>query len=188
MTPPRSVALLILGGALGGAPWLESRMMLHMFVQLPLLLCGGVLFTMSLHTSTEDRPDWPLARVGGTLLFVTGVVSTWMIPRALDAAVEHLAVDAAKAVTLVLAGFLGFEAWQRASTVVRLFVFGNTIWMTAVAGMLFLDTNERLCTTYGAGEQKQAGIALIAVAILAVLLTLRVIKVSDINTAASHSE
>lgn len=188
MTAPRAAALLALAVALSGAPWLESRMMLHMFVQLPLLMCSGVLFAVGSADANGNHPRWPLARIGGTFVFASGVVTTWMVPRALDAAVEHLAVDALKGVTLVLAGFLGFQAWQRATTVVRTFVFGNTIWMTAVAGMLFLDADARLCTSYGAREQKQAGIALIAFTIIAVLLMFRALRGMDIDTAASRSD
>lgn len=188
MNTPRVLALLALAAAIGGAPWLESRMMLHMFVQLPLLLASGVLFAIGSISSNTAHVPWPLARVGCTIVFVTGVITTWMIPRALDAAVEHWMIDVLKGGTMLLAGAFGYSAWQQASTVVRTFVFGNAAWMTAVAGMLFLDARERLCTTYGAGEQKQAGVALISVTVIAVLLVLRAVRNTDFNTVASRAE
>jgi hypothetical protein len=71
-----------------------------------------------------------------------------------------------KVILLVIAGRLAARAWQQASTIVRTFVPGNTVWMSAAAGMLFLDAPARLCTSYARGEQQQVGIALITVTIL----------------------
>lgn len=162
----RRVGLLVIAVAVAGGGWLMSGMMLHMFVQLPLLVAGGVLLAGQRHAPAA-RWHVPLLPAA---VFVTGMVMTWMIPRALDAAVEHDAVNAAKVLSLVLAGAVGGRAWTRASALVRTFVAGNSIWMMATVGMFYLDAPARLCTSYARSEQQQVGIALIAITVLATAL------------------
>lgn len=165
---PTGASLLLLAVALVPHAWLEARMMTHMFVQLPLLITVGVLLGERARTARLPALDTPTTVAAFVL--VTGIVSTWMIPRALDAAVEQGLVNAGKVLSLVLAGAMGRVAWGQATWPVRTFVFGNTAWMTASAGLVFLDTPARLCTSYGQGEQRQAGVALIVVTVMAVLM------------------
>jgi hypothetical protein len=159
-------APMVLVAALICGDWLMSSMMLHMFVQLPLLFAGGVLTTIMY--ARPQKPTW--VPIIPAFVFATGIVTTWMIPRALDAAVEQSVINTIKVISLVIAGRLAARAWQQASTIVRTFVAGNTVWMSATAGMLFLDAPARLCTSYGRGEQQQVGIALIAATILGTAL------------------
>jgi hypothetical protein len=165
---PTGAALLLLTMALVPHAWLEARMMTHMFVQLPLLIAVGVL--LGERTRVSRLPALDTTTTVAAFVFVIGIVTTWMIPRALDAAVEQLPVNAGKVLSLVLAGAVGRVAWSHAAWPVRTFVFGNTAWMTASAGLLFLETPARLCTSYGRGEQQQAGVALMAVTVIAVLM------------------
>lgn len=162
------VALLVLTAALLPHPWLEARMMTHMFVQLPLLIAAGVVIGEQLPRAL--RLPHSTAVTVAAFLFVTGVVTTWMVPRALDAAVEHPLVNTAKMLSLVAAGAVGRQAWRQASPVLRTFACGNTAWMMASAGLVFLEAPARLCTSYGQAEQRQAGIALITLTIMAALL------------------
>lgn len=160
--------VLVVAAALVAGDWLMSRMMLHMFVQLPLLFAGGVLLALAREKSWGrwNVPVLPAA------VFVTGVAMTWMIPRALDGAIESPAVNAAKVISLLLAGAVGARAWASASTLVRTFVAGNSVWMMASVGMLYLDAPARLCTSYARSEQQQVGIALISLTVLATALGL----------------
>ena len=81
---------------------------------------------------------WNVQGVAG-LLIVSGVLMTWMVPRALDAAVEHLAIDVLKLLSLVAAGAIALYSWRVASAIVRTFVIGNMAWRTATIWMLLLD-------------------------------------------------
>lgn len=180
MSPATIIAAVLLLVAVGGHAWFEARMMTHMFVQIPLLLTAGVLLADGIGRRTDGgeraASPWSLATGIAAFVFVSGVITTWMIPRALDAAVELTVVNVGKVVSLVTAGAVGRRAWHDAPALLRTFIFGNTAWMTATAGMLFLDTPARLCTSYGQSEQRQAGIALIAVTTLAVLVALRSVR------------
>ena len=90
------------------------------------------------------------------------------VPRALDAAVEHLAIDALKLLSLVAAGAIARYSWRVASAIVRTFVIGHMAWMTATIGMLLLDAPVRLCTSYGSSDQRETGIAMIALTVAGV--------------------
>lgn len=176
MSPATVIGWGLLLVAVGGHAAFEARMMTHMFVQIPLLLTAGILLADDSVRRDDATAPWPLVTTIAACVFATGVVTTWMIPRALDAAVELTVVNGGKVVSLVAAGAVGRRAWHDAPPLLRTFAFGNTAWMTATAGMLFLDTPARLCTSYGQSEQRQAGLALIAVTTLAVLVALRSLR------------
>lgn len=144
---------------------LEQRMLLHMLIHIPLLVGAGVLFA-----HVRPRPisrvsgfsSWNNQGVAGWIL-VTGIITAWMIPRALDSAVESPSIDALKVCLLLFAGVIGTSSWRAASNAVaRVFFAGNTLWMTATLGMLLRDAPTRLCTSYGARDQQETGVALIA--------------------------
>ena len=150
---------------------LEQTMQRHMLVQLPMLFGTGILLGHAIARRSgvpATRRGWNVQGVAG-LLFVSGVLATWMVPRALDAAVEHLVIDALKLLSLVAAGMIALHSWRVASAIVRTFVLGNMAWMTATIGMLLLDAPERLCTSYGASDQQETGIAMIALTIVGVV-------------------
>jgi hypothetical protein len=155
---------------------LEATMQRHMLVQLPVLFAAGVVFAQSL-ASRDQRDSWePRTRswnvhgIAG-LVLATGVVMTWMVPRALDAAVESVGVDGLKVLSLVLAGTVSWYSWRAAPAMVRTFVVGNVAWMTATVGMLLLDAPTRLCANYGASDQRVTGIAMIILTVAAIAAT-----------------
>lgn len=163
----RLLALVLVLAAVAFRTPLEASMTTHMLVQLPLLFTAGLLWAPARQARrTHPHDAWRLPPVP-VFVFATGVMTAWMIPRALDAAVEHAGIDALKAVSLVLAGRLSLPAWRESTHVVRTFVAGNSAWMTATVGVLYLDTPARLCTSYGRAEQQQAGIALVAITVIA---------------------
>jgi len=165
-----SVALGVVILAVVARGPLEQTMQRHMLVQLPMLVAAGVLLAQAFTRRQRPAPTstaWNVHGIAG-LLLASGVVMTWMIPRALDAAVEHIIIDAAKFASLLAAGAIGATSWRAATTLVRTFVVGNTAWMMATVGMLLLDAPVRLCTSYGASDQRVTGIALVALTIAAI--------------------
>jgi hypothetical protein len=159
---------------------LEATMQRHMLLQLPLLFAAGLLLGASITPSNTTRNregssasglgPWNIQGIAG-LLLVSGVVMTWMVPRALDAAVESVVVDGVKASSLVAAGAIAWHSWRAASALVRTFVVGNVAWMMATFGMLLLDTPARLCANYGASDQRVTGISMIILTVAAVVAT-----------------
>lgn len=147
--------------------WLESSMLLHMLVQMPLLAASGFAAAAAL----PARDAQALAgRVGGALpcLLVASLASTfWMVPRALDLALFEPAAEAAKFVTLpLLVGAPLALAWPRVGLLGRGFVWTNLASMLAVLGWLYLASPVRVCNAYRVPEQQQTGEWLVFLAIV----------------------
>lgn len=141
-------------------------MALHMLVQVPLLVLAGYGLSAALpgrirHTlqsfNAQGTTGWTLASL---------VLAFWMLPRALDAAVALPAVDAAKFAGLLLAGLSIRLSLAASGTVVQLFFVGNWAWMTATAGLLYVETPERLCNAYLSADQAATGHGLIGLALV----------------------
>ena len=82
--------------------WLESVMILHMLVQIPLLAGAGALMVIDLPATWRARlASWNRNGVSGILMAVAAS-SWWMAPRALDAALASPAMELAKFVSLPL--------------------------------------------------------------------------------------
>ena len=155
--------LLLLWPALRHA--VESRMLLHMLLEWPLLFAAG----WAAH-GLLARPwmqalralDWH-GWTGAT--FVSCVAVFWMLPSAIDAALLDPAMAAAKYASWWLAGAVMAGSWRRLDAEVLLFFVGNLAWMTATAGMLYLDTPARLCVSYLIDDQRWTGTGLIVLAL-----------------------
>jgi hypothetical protein len=141
---------------------LVARMSLHMLAQVPLLLLAGWLLRGRATTRSVDALFDPAGASG--LLLGTAVLTTWMIPRALDLAVTSPSVAWLQSVTLVVTGALMRGAWARAGALGQAFFVGNLTWMAAVAGLLLRDAPVRLCTTYLERDQYYAGTGLLLLA------------------------
>jgi hypothetical protein len=134
---------------------LEQSMTRHTTVQIPLLIGIGVLAA----TVGWRRPS---TRLGlPTAMLASSVLAVWMVPRLLDAAAEGALIDALKFVTVPMASMLLVQALRGAVPPVRLFVLGNLAFMTAVVGMVLVDSPQRLCVSYGSADQRLAGYLLI---------------------------
>lgn len=145
--------------------FLEGSMALHMLVQVPLLVLSGYglsaalpgRFRQTLQSfNAHGTTGWALASL---------VLAFWMLPRALDAAVALPVVDAAKFAGLLLAGLSIRLSLAASGTVVQLFFVGNWAWMTATAGLLYVETPERLCNAYLSADQAATGYGLIGLAL-----------------------
>jgi hypothetical protein len=152
-------ALLLLGvPAVRG--WLESRMSLHMALELPLLLtCGwSIADTRAVRGALLERVDH-----GGLLAATTAscVLAAWMVQAALDWAVLEPCVAWLKYGMWMGAGALLHAARLRLTPVVQAFFLGNAAWMTTTAGLLYLDAERQLCVNYLVDDQQVAGWALV---------------------------
>jgi hypothetical protein len=188
-------ALACLGIAGGFHDALTALMSLHMVVQIPLLVLGGVFAELAWHLGRppDVPPDPPPAgeapaaarraamwrptsgrRIRWTwnaygipgLLFVSLAGAAWMIPKALDDALVDWRVAAFKYLGLPVCGWLLGASARRANVVIKLFFLGNFCWMSAIVGMVYLDQPIRLCNAYLQDDQDWAGRGLIALAIV----------------------
>lgn len=164
---------------------LERTMWLQMLVQIPLLIAAGVIASRAISSERLWLGRWNRQGMSG-LLLTAGGVAFWMIPWLLDAAVEHVGIDAIKAVSLWTVGVVGALSWRAAGAIVQLFVLGSMAWMTATVGLLLLDAPIRLCVNYAASDQRVAGYGLL-VATLAVVVK-ALLRASDVLVFSADVE
>ncbi|MEZ7871105.1 MAG: hypothetical protein QMB72_06080 [Brachymonas denitrificans] len=159
--------------------FVESRMALHMLLEFPLLMASGWCLRRWWQRRRpmqggagrwEQLLDWR-GWTGAT--FVTVVTVVWMVPSMLDAALLALPVAAFKYVSWWLAGWLLASSWYRMDAEVLLFFAGNLAWMTATAGLLYLEAPSQLCVSYLQDDQQHAGLGLVVLAVAAGGLALR---------------
>lgn len=160
-------ALVLAGCALLAAPplrgWLEASMTRHMLVQMPLLaLLGAGLAGAVPRRVREWVQRWNAAGVTGLVLAsVVGLL--WMLPRALDAALDQPWVELAKFLSLpLLIGLPLALSWPRMAFVVRGVFVLEGIATCFRLGWLYLATPERLCTSYLLDDQQRLGWLLLA--------------------------
>ena len=140
---------------------LESRMSLHMGVELPLLLLVGWLSARNIGRRWEHAARLDAeGLLSGTI--ASCVLAFWMLPAALDLAVIHPVTAWVKYAQWLVTGYLLRQTWRRASAGVAGFLLLNAAWMLATAGFLYIDAEEQLCVNYLTDDQKIAGGALIA--------------------------
>lgn len=155
---------------------LVKSMALHMLVQIPLLMLAGIWLAAAFRTArparaaspggTRHGPDkgWNAHGIAG-LLYATLAAMYWMIPKALDSVLLFPEMEVAKVLGLVLAGVLLYDSWQRAHIVIKVFFAGGFCWTSALVGMLYQESPQRLCNFYLLDDQLVAGIGLVVLAI-----------------------
>lgn len=165
---------------------LESRMALHMLIEFPLLLAGGVSVAPWLAARWPrggrafERID-ALGLLGATWLLA--VSALWMIPAALDLALLDARVGAFKLASWWLAGLLFAWSAARLSTTLLAFALGNLAWMAASAGLLYQSLETRLCVSYLQDEQVWTGRGLVALSIA--LLAWLVVRIARAQRSRS---
>lgn len=178
-TPARLAALLvgwIVVSATPVAAWLESSMLLHVLVQLPLLAWAGWLGGALLPSPWVEWLNRYNRRGVTGVVLVSGVAFFWMLPSALDASLDSGFFAAAKAVSITLligtALFVTSRVWH--PLLKGLFLL--EAWaMLARLGYVYAISPDRLCTNYLFGEQQLLGEALLWLAgAWAVLWTTRI--------------
>lgn len=152
---------------------LESSMVLHMLVQLPLLALVGVVWARAWAGA-------PLSSLRGRVLAwlqqynrggVTGLVLAsftmllWMLPRWLDAARMDPAVDLIKFLSVPLAfGAALALSWPRCPPIARAVIHLEGIATLLRFGWGYLAADQRLCLVYLQDDQQRVGVLLLCVA------------------------
>lgn len=150
---------------------LESDMTLHMLVQLPLLVLAGMLMTTGLakQVRTGLHP-WNHAGISG-LLLASVVMAAWMLPSALDQALDQPLMTAAKFLSLpLLLGMPLALSWPHAGFLVRGMFLVEWIATLFRTGWLYVVSPTRLCLSYRLDEQQVTGEWLLAAGVLILAL------------------
>ncbi len=154
--------------------FLESQLVLHMLVQIPLLAASGYLVGRG--ALRGRNPRWNDDGLPG-LIVAVAVGLVWMLPRSMDAALASPAAELAKFATLpLLVGVPLAASWTRAHPIARGFVLANLLSKLGVLGWLFAAAPLRLCNYSLASVQPVAAAALfVATGLLGTALALRLL-------------
>ncbi len=146
--------------------WLMQSMLTQMLVQIPLIFFAAAIWGS--RRQAVYGPVWQRWNAQGApgLLGATFCVACWMTPIALDHAAANPAWNAAKVVSLVAAGWIAGISWRYASNITRIFYLGNMVWMSITVGMLYQESNQRLCNAYLWDDQAVTGEVLVAASIV----------------------
>jgi hypothetical protein len=154
--------------------WLMQSMLTQMLVQIPLLFFVAAGWSGCRHAATSPASLRWNAQGAPGLLSATFCLAYWMTPIALDHAAADPVWEAAKIASLVGAGWIAGISWRQASNVAKIFYLGNMVWMSITAGMLYQESEQRLCNAYLWDDQAVTGQALVLVSIVfAVAWTIR---------------
>ena len=151
---------------------LESAMTLQMLAQIPLLVLAGWCLAHGTPSRLERRlSQWNHGGISGLLLAsLAGMV--WMLPLAMDAALDEPRITLAKFLSVpLLIGAPIALSWPRAGFVVRGVVLLELIATMLRLGWLYLISPVRLCSNYLLDDQQRLG-RILLVAGFAVLLAL----------------
>jgi|SRR5699024_2717867 len=157
----------------------EQTMTRQMLLHIPLIMLTGVWLgnqlTHALERLSATSRFWQrLYGVGkeintygmSGLLLATLTGMFWMIPKALDDVLLHGPVAFAKFASVLVAGMVLMPSWHRAHPVIRVFFLGGFCWTSAIAGMLYQESTNRLCNFYLLDDQVWAGRGLVILAVL----------------------
>lgn len=150
---------------------LESTMTLQMLLQIPLLGLVGWLLASGTPGWLERRlAGWNHRGISGLLLAsLTGIV--WMLPLAMDAALDDPRFAVAKFLSVpLLIGAPVALSWPRAGFVVRGMFLLELIATALRLGWLYLISPVRLCSNYLLGDQQLLGKLLLTVGFAIMLL------------------
>lgn len=147
---------------------LESRMLLHMTVELPLLLLSGVVASSLASNRSRLGRLYDELDVHGLLgaALVAGMSLFWMLPVSLDVSLLSTPLRLAKYAGWWIAGLALWRTWPRLDDESLVFFAGNMSWMLATAGLLYQASDARLCVNYLLDDQLMAGRALVFAAVL----------------------
>jgi hypothetical protein len=145
---------------------IEQSMVWHMLVQMPLLVAAGACAAAAWPQATGGR--WArINRYGLTgFMLAQCITAYWMIPALVDRAVVMPGADAAKLVTLWLAGAALRQGYVQAPLAVQLFFLGYGLPMLAWLGFHLASTQVRLCNAYSLESQLRTGQGLVALALV----------------------
>lgn len=152
--------------------FMEASMLRHMLGVFPLLVCCGLALAFALPTSLHTRlAVWNWGGVSGLIVSVA-LLTTWMIPNALDGATESVSMDVLKTFSLVLAGLAMGISMPIAPLAIQLFFVWNGVMMLVFVGVLYQSLPTRLCSAYLIDDQATTGLYLVILAVLLGLIWL----------------
>ncbi|KAB2337332.1 hypothetical protein F7731_06890 [Cytobacillus depressus] len=137
---------------------MESVMIIHMHMQMPMLVIAGFLMARYF----QDRfpqffSKWNNNGVPGIFLFSI-IIGYWMLPRAMDEALSNEAIEIFKFISLpFLAGISLRDSWKKLGSLGKNTVFVISTLSFIAMGWLYINAPLQLCNNYLLIEQITLG-------------------------------
>jgi len=151
---------------------MESVMIIHMHMQMPMLIIAGFFMgRFIIERFPRFFEKWNANGIPGILLFLI-VLAYWMLPRTMDEALNLTTIELFKFISLpFLAGVPLRDSWKKLKTVWKNAII-ITFTVTFVAmGLLYIISPVQLCNNYLIIEQITLGWGFLTMALgLAVYL------------------
>jgi len=151
------LALLLIAFS-GVGRWLESSMLSHVLVEIPLLVFIGWALGKIFRRTLCVPLGWINAGGISGLLLASFTLGFWMIPRWLDASLVDSSVAGLKYASLVLlVGFPLALSWPMAHSITRAVVRIELLTMLFRLGWIYIISPVRLCNNYLIDDQARLG-------------------------------
>ncbi|ADU30580.1 hypothetical protein [Evansella cellulosilytica] len=145
---------------------LESIMIIHMHMQMPLLIISGFLIAPIFQKMFPlFFSKWNENGTPGILLFVL-IMIYWMIPRTMDDALTSDIVQLFKFISLTfLAGVPLRDSWKKITNKIKTFIIIFFTITFYAMGIVYISWPDQLCNNYLIIEQITLGWGFITMAI-----------------------
>ncbi|WP_043932170.1 hypothetical protein [Bacillus sp. EB01] len=152
------------------ANFLESVMIIHMHMQMPLLVISGFLIGKFFQLQFPKVFDkWNGNGVPGILLFAI-IMVYWMLPRAMDEALTEWTVEMWKFVSLpFLAGVPLRDSWGKLNKCGRKIAISFFTALFILMGWIYIMAPDNLCNSYLIIDQVILGWGYITTAICLII-------------------
>ena len=149
---------------------LESIMIIHMHMQMPLLVIAGFLMANFFRVKFPSFFEkWNGNGLPGILLFSI-ITVYWMIPRTMDEALTLQSVELFKFISLpFLAGVPLRDSWNKISQKAKTIVFTAFTILFFTMGILYTMVPVQLCNNYLLIEQMTLGWGFISMAVCMII-------------------
>jgi hypothetical protein len=148
------------------AHFMESLMVIHMHMQMPMLVIAGVMMAKFFQVKFPSFFDrWNQNGIPGMLLFII-IIGYWMLPRSMDEALESQIVEVFKFISMpFLAGVPLRDSWKKISAGVKSGVITGFTVLFILMGWLYIFAPAQLCNNYLKIEQITLGWGFMATAV-----------------------
>lgn len=161
-----------------GKGLIQSSMMFHMLIQIPMLILAGYLlnnFHSNKNTLSKTFSLW-------LWIYLSGLF--WMLPINLDKALAYPSWDLFKVLSLLITGAC-LKAVFKSYRGLALFFIGSTVMMLFFIGLYFQTTDVRLCNAYLIESQQAAGLGLIILSFIILSALIKMLTRDDKSSIQS---
>lgn len=138
--------------------FLESHMVLHMHMQMPLLVITGLLMAPFFQKCFAFLfAKWNQNGIAGILLFII-IITYWMIPKTMDDALSSMTVELFKFISLPFLGGVPLrDSWIKLQDYLKISVIALFTIAFLAMGLLYIQSPIQLCNNYLLVEQITLG-------------------------------